>query len=139
MCGVTLATYRKTYGANKTVADLKKIPYEEWKHIMKTQYWDKVLGDRIDNQSVAEIMADWCVNSGTKVIKNIQRLVGVKDDGIVGNQTIAAINAQCPMCLHKKIADARRQYYDDIIKRNPSQEKFRKGWFSRIDKLEFFA
>lgn len=45
MMGVTLATYRKWYGAGKSVSDLKNMSYDEWRTIMKGGYWDKCKAD----------------------------------------------------------------------------------------------
>ena len=62
--GVTLDTYREYCGQEKTVKDLQNMSYGTWQKIMKDLYWDKVKGDDIDNQALAEIIADWAVNSG---------------------------------------------------------------------------
>ena len=132
MSGVTLSTYRKWYGADKTVRDLKAIPYNEWKAIMKGGYWDIAKCDEYVNQSVAEIVADWCVNSGVKVLKNVQKIVGVVQDGIIGPKSLAAINSRDQKDLHQKIFSARMKYYEDIVKKKPSQAIFLRGWMNRL-------
>ena len=80
MCGVTLATFRAWYGQDKTAEDLRRMTETQWRHIMKTGFWDKCWGDQITNQSVAEIIVDWCVNSGTGMIRKVQEIVGTKVD-----------------------------------------------------------
>lgn len=135
--GVTLDTYRKFYGKNKSVEDLKNITYGEWQEIMKDGYWDKCKADTIESQSVAEIMVDWCVNSGTKGIRKVQEIAGTIPDGIVGPKTIAAINAHDPLELFDRIWKARYHFYHSIVKNNPSQKVFLNGWMNRLNSFNF--
>lgn len=66
-------------------------------------YWDRWQADRIENQSVANILVDWVWASGVHGIKRPQKILGVTVDGIVGDKTIAALNAMDPMSLFFKI------------------------------------
>lgn len=136
-CGVTLNTYRDHFGQHKTVDDLKRISYDEWKKIMKTGYWDKCKADRIDSQAVAEILVDWCINSGLVGLRRVQELVGCKPDGIAGPITLSLINSSDPKELHNRIFNARKQFYVNIIKRNPSQKVFMNGWMNRLSHFEY--
>jgi lysozyme family protein len=141
MIGVTLKTYTayckknglKTPDANA----LKNIPYKHWVAILKEMYWDVAKADRYDNQSVANIIVDWCYNSGTKVLRNVQEIVGADVDGVVGNQTIAAINEKDQYGLFERLKIERLKYYDDIIRKDPSQACFQTGWYNRIDRFTF--
>ena len=100
MRGITLATfraYRKAKGgATPSVADLKNISDAEWKAVYKTMFWDKWKADSIQSQKIANILVDWVWGSGVHGIKNPQRILGVVDDGIVGNKTISAVNFADP-------------------------------------------
>lgn len=132
MCGVTLSTYRKWFGADKTPEDLKNISNAEWTKIMKKGYWDVCGADYIENQSVAEIFVDWCINAGPGIIRKVQAIVGVEVDGVVGPKTLIAINAYCQKCLHCKIKDARIEYYTRLAV-NPAKKVFLKGWLNRTN------
>lgn len=61
--GVTIGTYkeyRKKKGLPEpTVEDLKKLSDSEWTDILKTCYWNRWKADRIQNQSIANILVDW--------------------------------------------------------------------------------
>ena len=35
-----------------------------------------------------------------------------------------------------KFLENRRKFYDDVIKSKPIKEKFRKGWYNRLDNLK---
>lgn len=130
--GVTLATFRKFYGADATVAQLKKITDEQWLHIFKVGYWNKFKADDITDQSVANMCVDWLYNSGIAAIKRVQKIVGVVDDGIVGPKTIAAINAKEAQPLFYQIRAARIAFVETIARNKPSQRKFLQGWKNRI-------
>lgn len=135
--GITLSTYRAYCGQNKTVKDLQNMSYGTWKKIMKDLYWDKVQGDKIDNQSLAEIIADWAVNSGQAGIRKAQEVIGCKQDGIVGPITLSMINTADAKMLHERLWNARQQFYINIVKRNPTQKVFMNGWMNRLNKFKF--
>lgn len=137
MAGVTLRVYQQYFGKKKTKEDLRDIPYGEWCHIMKDGYWDKVQGDKIDNQSLAEIIADWAVNSGLAGIRKVQEIVGCKPDGVVGAITLSLINSSDAEQLHDRIWKARQQFFINIVKKNPSQKIFMNGWMNRLNKFVF--
>ena len=135
--GVTIDTYRSYCGEDKTVRDLLNMSYGTWCNIMKDLYWDKCLADQIENQAVAEITVDWCVNSGLQGLRKVQEIAGVKPDGIAGPKTLAAINGSDPKELFDRIMAARNLFYENIVKKNPSQRVFLKGWKNRLGKFKF--
>lgn len=135
--GVTLATYRAYCGQEKTVKDLQNISFGTWEKIMKDLYWDRVKGDEIENQSLAEIIADWAVNSGLTGVMKMQEVVGCKPDGIVGPITLSLINTSDAEQLFDRIWKARQQYYINIVKRNPKKKVFMAGWMNRLNSFKF--
>lgn len=137
MAGVTLSTYRRYYGESKTVNDLKNITDIQWNHIMKTGYWDMAKADYIRNQSIAEIFADWVVNSGPAGIRAFQRAQAIKADGIVGTKTLSILNAPNEEVIFNRIKSARESYYRKIVMMNPSQGKFLYGWLSRLRQFNY--
>lgn len=139
--GVTMATY-KTYCRRKgypvpTVARLRCLSKAQWTEILKELYWDRFRADEIDSQSVANICVDWLWGSGTVAIKRVQAIVGVKVDGIVGVNTLAAINDRSPLPLFGAIKEARKEYIDEICKKRPKNEKFRRGWLNRLNDMMY--
>jgi lysozyme family protein len=136
--GITLTTFRQYYGKNKTVNDLKNITDEQWFYIFKKGYWFPFKGDYIENQSVANACVDWAFNSGVKTAaRQVQQILAVTADGIVGNQTLAAINAYEPRELFDKIKAARIRFVNNIVRNNPAQAKHINGWINRINALTF--
>lgn len=141
MCGVILDTYR-TYRKSKgilttTVNDLKKMPYEDWRAIIKQMFWNRWKADEIISQPLANLLVDWVWASGVNGIKIPQRVLGVTADGIVGPKTIAAINAANPRQLFDTLHNERIKFVDGIVRHNPSQVKFIKGWKRRINAITY--
>lgn len=136
--GVTLATFRRYYGSDATKGQLRAMTDEQWLHIFRRGYWDKFRADEISSQSVADACVDWAWGSGTATAaKKVQAVLGVTADGIVGGQTLTAINAAQPRQLFAKIMAERLRYVESIAKNNPTQKKFLKGWKNRINALTF--
>jgi lysozyme family protein len=137
MKGVTLATYRKYFGKNKNCKDLKAITNAEWDLIFKEGFWDRWKADDIESQAIANLLVDWCWASGVYGIKLPQRVLGVKDDGIVGKKTIAAINDYPDKKeLFQKLWNRRKKHFQDIAKNG--KEKFLKGWLNRLNDFKYF-
>lgn len=145
--GVTLATFQQFFGADKTKEDLKKMTQDQWRTVMKGGFWDKCKGDLIRNQSVAEIFVDWCINAGIGKIKNVQKILRVDADGIVGPKTLAALNSCNQKVLHYRIKRARLEHYFscvdgsrevDIYSSNPTGNlSFIDGWINRTADFQY--
>lgn len=139
--GVTIGTYatyckKKGYPA-PTVERLKNLSEKDWAEILKTLYWDRWKADNIASQSVANILVDWVWASGVNGIKIPQKLLGVTVDGIVGAKTLTAVNARNPKELFEEIKEARVQFIEDICRKRPANNKFKKGWLNRINSLKY--
>lgn len=139
--GVTIGTYatyckKKGYPA-PTVERLKNLSEKDWAEILKTMYWDRWKADEIKSQSVANILVDWVWASGVNGIKIPQKVLGVTADGIVGAKTLAALNARNPKELFEGIREARVQFIEDICRKRPANNKFKKGWLNRINSLQY--
>ena len=135
--GITLNTFRQYCGQGKTIKDLRNMSYGTWCEIMKDMYWDKCLADEIENQALAEIIVDWCVNSGTVGLRKVQEIAGTKPDGIAGPKTLDAINGANQKDLFDRIMAARNQFYVNIVKKNPTQRVFMNGWMNRLGRFKF--
>lgn len=134
--GVTLTTFRQFYGQDKTKDDLRNMTRPMWRHIMKSGYWDVCKADKINDQRIAELIVDWCVNSGTLRIRNVQTILGVKPDGCVGPITLDAINGSDKTDLYARIMTARKGWFERIVRNDPSQKDNLTGWMNRLARLE---
>ena len=137
--GVTIATFEAYCKAKSlprpNVERLKRMTDGEWLDILKTMFWDRWQADKIKSQKLANILVDWVWGSGVYGIKIPQRILGVKQDGIVGDETLKALNAQDPDKLFQAIYDARKKYLNDITISRPINKRFLRGWLNRLDDI----
>lgn len=98
----------------------------------KRNFWDRIKGDYIRDQRLAEFLYDYYVHSGARAIKKIQKLANVDDDGILGNITLGVINNADPNKLFQALKTERRNFLTALSKQ-AGQAKFRKGWMNRVD------
>lgn len=95
----------------------------------KYRYWVPIQGYSIQNQDVANKIFDLAVNLGIEqAIKLTQRAVGTQIDGILGQTTLAAINAQ--ECL-SALKDKAKDFYIGLVAARPSDQKYLQGWLAR--------
>ena len=98
----------------------------------RENFWDKVRGDALESQAVAQTLFDFAVNAGVvTAIKLAQLVVGQTPDGALGPKTLAAINAIDPVKFVLSYALAKIARYRDIVTRDRTQEKFLLGWINR--------
>lgn len=141
--GVTLGTWKQVGYDNDgdgdiDAQDVKLLTKEQAMSVCKHNYWNRWLADGISNQSVAESLVEWVWGSGKWGVIIPQRILGVKQDGIVGYKTLAAVNAQNQQEFFNKLVEAKMKFIDDLIKAHPEQKKFEKGWKNRINDFKFF-
>ena len=148
LCGITRKNHpdlsmwevvdhlKKIGKTDKEITELS-LKYEQVKEsiaeVYKKAYWDACNCDKLPYCFDVYVF-DMAVNSGGKnAIKTLQKVLKISADGICGKQTIATANA---FTGDKKLyLSERKKFYDKIIKQKPTQEKYRKGWYARLEKL----
>lgn len=128
--GVTQVVYN-SFRKNKGLPtqSVRKITDAEVYEIYNDQYWDKIWGDKLP-AGLDYALYDFAVNSGpSRAIKFIQRIVGVKDDGVMGNVTYQAIRSRNDVVgLITKLSENRLAW----LKTLRHWKTFGKGWTRRI-------
>jgi len=140
--GVTLSTWKKVGCDNDRdgdidIDDIKKLSIPQAMKVCKDHYWDRWMADMINNQSIAECLVEWVWGSGKWGIVIPQRILGVLDDGIVGYKTLQAVNNQNQVKFYNRLVEEKLKFLDDLVKNNPSQKRFIKGWKNRINDFKF--
>lgn len=131
------------YGISKASypnEDIPNLTLERAQEIYKRDYWNRCKCDFLpDCLSVA--VFDFAVNSGTnRAIKYLQMAItGIAVDGIIGNQTIGAANRLNPREVLQRYIDLRLTFVAEIIRKNPRQKVFEKGWTNRIERVRKFC
>lgn len=141
MMGVTFNTY-KSYCKKKglktpTVDDLKKITKETAIDVLRVLFWNPLKADSIKNQSIANLIVDNCWGSGLGYMRQIQIVLGVKADGLVGMKTLNAINTANQRELFDRLKEKRAIFYNNIVLGNPSQRVFLRGWLNRLNDFKY--
>lgn len=62
----------------------------------------------------------------------LQTAVGTVPDGVIGPKTIAAAHQVEAVAAIERYAYARERLYREIVKADPSQERFLRGWLNRV-------
>ena len=141
--GVILSTW-KEHGYDKDkdgdidAEDIRLLSEDDAKYIAKKVFWDFFQADFILNQSIAEFIVDWGYNSGrVTVAKKLQKLLNVSADGLIGVQSLNAINCADQQNLFDALKVARRVFIDNIVEQRPDQAVFYRGWINRIDSFKY--
>ena len=127
--GVTQATYdawRRTNGhASRPVTQMSD---EEMRAIYRSQYWDAVRADDLP-RGVDLATFDYAVNSGpARAARDLQAVLGVTRDGVVGNLTLAAMQGQSASTVSSTLCDRRLKFVRGLS----GYSTFGRGWERRI-------
>lgn len=132
--GVTQRVYNGYRRARKlAIRDVWLIDVKELVDVYKTGYWDKVWGDRLP-EGLDIVVGDGAINSGvSQSVKWLQRALGVRVDGIMGDATLMAANAVNDVdALISRIIGFRNAF----LKALRTFKRFGKGWLRRTSQLE---
>lgn len=98
----------------------------------RVNFWDRIHGDDLARQGVAESLFDFSVNAGAATaIKLAQIVAGATSDGVLGPISLKAINALQVDYFRSHYALAKLARYRDIVTKDRSQVKFLLGWINR--------
>ena len=141
--GITLATLRSlpSYG-DATAADVQKLTREKAEQIYSDIYCYPFLC--IEDDTIFNFVVNAAVQHGvTGAARQLQRALGLKDDGIIGPMTKAALSQALTISilsrdgaqrLLAKLTAERCKYYANILQKDHSQREFAAGWLNRIAK-----
>ena len=88
--------------------------------------------DKVNSSHICNEMFIFGVNvNWDKCNKEVQKMIGVKDDGIIGDKTIAKINEVDEEWFDKEFDKVEMEYYERIVEQKPHLAKNLKGWFNR--------
>jgi lysozyme family protein len=98
----------------------------------RDNFWLRVSGDDLADQSVANSVFDFAVNAGVRVaVRLAQAAAGVDADGVLGPVSVRALNSVLPDHFSVHFALAKIARYAAIVNRDRSQSTFLLGWINR--------
>lgn len=125
--GVTEAVARE----NGFTGDMSDLTMGMAMGIAQAQYWDAVQADKLPEE-IRYLVFDTAFNSGSRqAIRFLQRACKIKDDGVIGPQTLAAIQKNDPNVLKMRISANRLAFLADLS----NFSVFGRGWTRRVAKI----
>jgi len=99
------------------------------------RFWKHFNLDKINSAELATLVYDSVVHSGNRGIKFLQEAANMlgtalKVDGIIGNNTLTAINSLPAVKLHDTMKEVRLSFLRQLA--TGDQAKFWNGWYNRI-------
>lgn len=139
--GITRKTLSAWRGEEASVDDVKALTQEEAIEIYKNEYYLKPKINQIGHEKVEEMVLDHGINAGPAAgVKLLQRVIGAKQDGGLGPNSLKKLEEYIKEHgedeFIRDYARKRKQFYLDVIKNNPDNLEFKKGWFNRVDNME---
>lgn len=114
--------------------DILLLTEDQIKNIYRVQFWQPV--SKLTPLRLAVKVFDAGVNLGApKAVSLLQKLVNVSTDGIIGPMTLGAIRKIKPDNILSMYVHSLCNFYNNIVKKNPSQSVFLKGWLNRARRL----
>lgn len=120
--------------------------------VYREKYWDKLMGDQIPDEDIAIELFDTGINMGiSRVVTFLQKSLNILNrnhklypdlasDGCMGMKTINAIKAYIKndevSLLLKLMNVFQGMHYITLMQNHPEQEKYARGWFSRVTILK---
>jgi lysozyme family protein len=125
--------YRERRGLEKR--SVKFIEDAEVRDIYRAQYWNAVRGDELPS-GIDYCVFDFGVNSGpSRAVKFLQAALEIKQDGLVGEATLAAAARASSRTVIETICRARMSFLRGL----PTWKTFGKGWTSRVEGVQRLA
>jgi len=108
------------------------------REIYRCEYWKSIFGDEIDDQHVANKLLDMAVNMGVRqAIVLCQRALNasstfqLEEDGVLGEQTLAALNQCDSALLLIHLREVGEEFYQQLAAKRPTSEQYLRGWLAR--------
>ena len=109
-------------------SDLVALVYEFY----KKEFWDKMRLDEVESDLKASEIFVFGVNVDTKpAVRVLQRLLNVAVDGVMGAQTLKALNAYDENKFNVEFDSYEIAYYASLVSKNPKLKIYANGWKNR--------
>ena len=130
--GVTRTNWELYLNRDVTEEEMRALTPEMVKPFYKKNYWDRIKGDDLPS-GVDYAAYDLAVNSGTgRAAKYLQQIAGVTVDGVIGPQSLKAIQK----CDAEDVVDEICNMRMDFLKGLGTFETFGKGWTIRVNDVK---
>lgn len=133
MYGITQATLAEWRGKPVTTKDVAALTEKEARDIYMDRYLIKSGLTLILSDPIRAAVVDMAVNHGVyQAVRSFQRVLGVKEDGIIGPVTLGKMDDMSERSVLAHLAAERVRLYGRIISSKPDQARFAAGWLNRV-------
>jgi len=136
--GINAAVFEDWIGRPPTKSEVQNMAASTAKSIYRLRFWDKIWGDQIPSQPVADILFDGVVNHG-RGVRLAQEVLGVATDNSFGQNTFNALVSFPAREFYLQYKERRRRYYEALVQNDPSLGVFLNGWMKRINSFTDFS
>jgi hypothetical protein len=131
--GISAPVLQEWLGRTPTKQDMIDLTYEEALEIYKKNYWDSQNLSEYQNQSLATLIYDGCVNQGIPTLKNMIKKAAINQNLDINNpfniNDIEELNKLDQELLFYDIKELREEKY------KKGSKKYIKGWLNRLNSL----
>jgi len=131
--GITLRTLREWRGDDSlTAEDVRNMTEAEAREIYLARYWNPVRGDDLP-PGIDLAVFDWAVLGGVgRAARDLQTVLGVRVDGAIGRQTLAAAREADAEEVIRALCRRRLAY----LRTRPHWATYGVGWSNRVRAIE---
>jgi lysozyme family protein len=134
--GITQATLADYRGTPVSCTDVRTLTIDEARRIYRRLYVEGPGFHLLTDGPLQALLVDYAVHSGPRrAVQALQRVVGTSTDGVLGPQTVAAIERIGADMARRGVLRLRGEWIAGILQHQPDQRVFAAGWLRRL--LEF--
>lgn len=112
--------------------DIKSLTKTSAINIYRADYWRGYYDEM--PYAIAAKVFDMAVNMGhSRASKILQKALHITADGVIGKQTLAAVNSADVQTLLDNITKEQAAYYKAIVDKRPASNIFMAGWLNRAN------
>lgn len=138
--GISAIAYQQYLGYEPSISDMKAITREIAENVYRKLFWDKIRGDEIKDQDVADIIfATYIGNpsASNKIVAKALVNTGSKVGTVstpYSNTIITAINRSNQRSLFYAIKEEKRLFLESLRSKYP---QFINGWMRKLNSFEY--
>ncbi len=113
--------------------DIKNLTPERASALLYRDYWLKPKINQLPDKFADIVFDDAVVQGQPTAIMNLQKALGVKADGLIGDNTLSAFNGADDNIIRKNFINNVHSVEDQYILNDPSQKVFEQGHRNRFN------
>jgi lysozyme family protein len=138
--GISAPVLMEYLGRVPTQEDMKKLSYKEALEIYKKKYWEPQNFRFFNNQSIANLIYDGCVNQGIKAMKDIVRSAYIENGielGSLENPFQKKWIKEANNLDHEKLFNSIKEGREKRYRESKTFYKHGKGWLERLNSIKY--